>query len=232
MILKRSAAERGHFDHGWLDTWHTFSFGDYHEPEQMGFRHLRVLNEDRVQPAKGFATHSHWDMEIVTLVLEGALEHKDDLGNGSIIRPGDVQRMTAGTGVTHSEFNHSQEDLVHFLQIWIVPDRKDLQPGYEQRSFPAEGKQGRLRRIISPEGRDDTIAIHQNVSIFDCSLEAGASARHVLRPGRQAWVQIASGAVEINGVSLEAGDGAAVSDEGSIDLSASSPSELFLLELT
>jgi len=231
MIRKRPAAERGHFDHGWLDTYHTFSFGDYHDSAHMGFRHLRVLNEDRVRPGQGFGTHAHWDMEIVTVVVAGALEHKDTLGNGSIIRAGDVQRMTAGTGVSHSEFNHSTEEMVHFLQIWLVPDRTGLTPSYEQRSFSPEGKRGRLRPLVSPEGHGDTLVVHQQASIFDAHLPAGAGASHPLAAGRHAWVQVISGGVQVNGVALEVGDGAAVSDEASVELAASVPCDLLLFDL-
>lgn len=231
MIRRRLSAERGHRDHGWLDTYHTFSFGEYHDPDHMGFRLLQVINEDRVKPSQGFDTHAHWDMEIVTVVLSGALEHRDSLGNGCVIHGGDVQCMTAGTGVEHSEFNRSDSELVHFLQIWIVPDRRGLHPSYEQRTFPPEGKRGRLRLVVSPEGRDDSVGIHQDIAMFDCHLEPGEELSHSFAAGRHAWIQMTAGEVEANGTRLAAGDGAAVSDEREVRMRAASPAELLLLDL-
>ena len=213
MITVRRSSERGHFDHGWLDTRHTFSFADYRDPRHMGFRSLRVLNEDRVRPGQGFATHGHRDMEIVSVVLEGALSHRDSMGNGSVIRPGDVQRMTAGTGVRHSEFNPSPSEPVHFLQIWILPDREGLSPGYEQKHVPPEERRDRLRLLASPDGADGSLTVHQDARIYATALGPGAEVRHRIAPGRHAWVQVTGGALDLNGVPLEAGDGAAVSGE-------------------
>jgi redox-sensitive bicupin YhaK (pirin superfamily) len=231
MISVRPGHERGHANHGWLDTYHTFSFADYHDPRYMGFRHLRVINEDRVQPGAGFGTHSHRDMEILTCVLEGALEHRDSMGNSSVIRPGELQRMSAGTGVSHSEYNHSQVDPVHLLQIWILPERKGLTPGYEQRVFPREERQGRLRLVAARDGRDGALTVHQDVNLFAGILEPGQTVLHRLRQGRHAWVQMARGGVRLNGIPLEAGDGAAVSDEEALSLGAEQPSELLLFDL-
>jgi redox-sensitive bicupin YhaK (pirin superfamily) len=197
----------------------------------MGFRSLRVINEDRVEPGAGFGTHSHRDMEILTYVLEGSLAHRDSMGNGSVIRPGDVQRMTAGTGVSHSEYNHSQVDPVHLLQIWILPEQKGLQPGYEQRSFPMEERQGRLRLIAARDGRDGAVTIHQDVSLFAGVLASGQRITHRLRRGRHAWIQVARGVVQVNGILLKAGDGAAVSEEEALGVSADEASELLLFDL-
>ncbi|HEU4402377.1 MAG TPA: pirin family protein, partial [Candidatus Polarisedimenticolia bacterium] len=219
MIRLRRASERGHTNLGWLDSRHTFSFGDYHDPDQMGFGHLRVLNEDRVEPKEGFGTHGHRDMEILSVVLSGSLEHKDSLGTGSVIRPGDVQWMSAGTGVTHSEFNPSSRAPVHFLQIWIVPDRTRLRPEYGQKSFPPEERQGRLCLVASRDGREGSLTIHQDASVYSTVLDKGRKVVHHPAAGRRAWVQVALGAVALNGEALEAGDGAAVSDEKSITLS-------------
>jgi redox-sensitive bicupin YhaK (pirin superfamily) len=216
MIAIRKAAERGHFDHGWLDTWHTFSFANYRDPRHMGFGRLRVINEDFVAPGQGFGTHPHHDMEIVTYILEGALEHKDSMGTGSVIRRGDVQRMTAGTGVRHSEFNPSPAEPVHLLQIWILPEKRDLTPEYEQRAFSDEEKRNRLRRVASRDGRDGSLRIHQDVDLFASLLDPGTELEHALAPGRVAWVQVASGGIMVNGERLDAGDGAALSDETSL----------------
>lgn len=218
MIQIRKASERGRFDHGWLDTKHTFSFADYYDPKWMGFRTLRVLNEDRVQPAEGFPTHAHRDMEIVTYVLEGALEHHDSMKNGSVIRPGDVQRMSAGRGVTHSEYNHSKTEPVHFLQIWIVTEKNGIEPGYEQKTFSAEQKTGTLRLIASRDGRDGSVTVHQDTDIYATLLKAGETTRLGLNPGRHAWVQIARGEAVVNGETLSAGDGAAFSDERAVEV--------------
>ena len=231
MIQVRRSDERGRSEHGWLDSRHTFSFADYQDPRHMGFRQLRVINEDRVQPAHGFPTHAHRDMEIVSYVLEGALEHKDSMGNGSIIRPGDVQRMSAGTGVMHSEYNPSDAEPVHFLQIWILPERQGLPPGYEQRAFPAPEKAGKLRLVASRTGREGSVTVHQDVDLFAAALAPGAAVAHRLRAGRHAWVQVARGAVAVNGVALGQGDGAAVSDETTVELRASRPSEVLLFDL-
>jgi len=233
MITIRPAGERGHVDHGWLNTWHTFSFADYHDPAHHQFRALRVINEDFVQPGYGFGTHPHRDMEIVTYVLEGALSHKDSMGTGSTIRPGDVQRMSAGTGVLHSEYNHSKQELVHLLQIWIFPEKKDLEPSYEQKTFSQDDKRNRLRLVASRDGRDGSVTIHQDASIYAAVLDTGKSVRHQLAPGRHAWVQVARGSVTLNGKTLSAGDGAAVSDESVVELkgAGSQPAELLVFDL-
>ena len=232
MIAVRPAAERGHADHGWLDTRHTFSFASYHDPRHMGFRSLRVINEDRVQPAEGFGTHAHRDMEILTWVLEGALEHKDSMGNGSVIRPGDLQRMSAGTGVTHSEFNPSREAPVHFLQIWLLPRERGLPPGYEQKRFPQEARRGRLRLIAAGDGREGAVTIHQDADVWTALLQPGESVRHALAPGRYAWLHVARGAVSLNGSTLGAGDGAAVSDEAALEITGAARAEVLLFDLT
>ena len=232
MITVRPAAERGHADHGWLDTRHTFSFASYHDPGHMGFRSLRVINEDRVQPAQGFGTHAHRDMEILTWVLEGALEHKDSMGNGSVIRPGDLQRMSAGTGVTHSEFNPSREAGVHFLQIWLLPRERGLPPGYEQKRFPQKERRGRLRLVAAGDGRDGAVTIHQDADLWTALLQPGESVRHALVPGRYAWLHVARGAVSLNGSTLGAGDGAAVSDEVAIEITGAVRAEVLLFDLT
>jgi redox-sensitive bicupin YhaK (pirin superfamily) len=231
MIAVRPAAERGHADHGWLDTRHTFSFASYHDPRHMGFRSLRVINEDRVKPGEGFGTHAHRDMEILTWVLEGALEHKDSMGNGSVIRPGDLQRMSAGTGVTHSEFNPSREEPVHFLQIWLLPRERGLPPGYEQKGFPEEERRGRLRLIAAGDGRDGAVTIHQDADLWTALLEPGESVRHALAPGRYAWLHVARGAVSLNGSTLGAGDGAAVSDEAALEIAGAADAEVMLFDL-
>jgi len=231
MLTVRKAQERGHARHGWLESYHTFSFAGYHDPRFMGFRDLRVINEDRVQPKQGFGTHSHRDMEIVSYVLEGALAHEDSLGTGSVIRPGDVQRMSAGTGVSHSEFNHSPDELVHFLQIWILPERDGLAPSYEQKHFAPEERRGRLRLVAAPDGRDGSIRIHQDVALYATLLGAGDELSHALRPGRHAWVQVARGTCALNGVLLEAGDGVAVSDETSLRLSDAKDAEVLVFDL-
>jgi redox-sensitive bicupin YhaK (pirin superfamily) len=231
MIVKRPAALRGHFDHGWLDTSHTFSFAGYHDPAHMGFRSLRVINEDRVAGGQGFGAHSHTDMEIVTYVLEGALEHADSMGNRSVIVPGDVQRMSAGTGVTHSEFNPKPDQPVHFLQIWILPDRRGLAPGYEQKAIPSMEERGVLRLVASRDGRDGSVTIHQDVDLFASRLEPGERVDHTLRPNRHAWLQVVSGTVELNGTALAAGDGAAVSRENALAVVAREPTHFLLFDL-
>jgi quercetin 2,3-dioxygenase len=231
MITIRKAQERGHARHGWLESFHTFSFADYQDPRHMGFRTLRVINEDRVQPRRGFGTHAHRDMEIVSYVLEGALEHKDSLGTGSVIRPGDVQRMSAGTGVTHSEFNHSAKELVHFLQIWIIPEREGLPPSYEQKHFPAAERRGALRLVASRDAREGSLRIHQDAELWTALLERGESVERALRPSRHAWLQVARGRCELNGTPLEAGDGAAASNEAALRISAGADAELLLFDL-
>jgi redox-sensitive bicupin YhaK (pirin superfamily) len=231
MITRRPAGARGHRDHGWLDTRHTFSFADYHDPAHMGFRHLRVINEDRVAPGAGFPAHGHRDMEILSYVLAGALAHKDSLGTGSVIHAGDVQRMTAGTGVVHSEYNASATEPVHFFQVWIVPAARGLAPGYEQKTFPEEDKRGRWRLIASRDGRAGSLTIHQAAELYAAVLDAGRDVAHDLGPGRGAWVQVARGTVHLNGQRLEAGDGAAVEGESALTIEAATPSELLLFDL-
>jgi hypothetical protein len=231
MIRLRKSNERGHADHGWLNTYHTFSFADYYDPQQLGFRALRVINEDRVQPKAGFPTHPHRDMEIITYVLEGGLEHKDSMGNGSVIRPGEVQRMSAGTGITHSEFNHSGTELVHFLQIWIVPEQKGVNPGYEQKVFPDAEKVNRLRLIACRDGREGSVAINQDVNLYAALLEPGAALTYAMPAGRHVWLQVARGSVELNGHPLAQGDGAAVSDEKQLMVAGREKAELLLFDL-
>src|SRR5213083_172332 len=230
MIELRKSADRGHAQHGWLESDHSFSFADYYDPQHMGFGALRVINDDRIAPGMGFGTHGHRDMEIVTYVLEGALEHKDSLGTGSVIRPGEVQRMTAGTGVTHSEYNPSRTEPVHFLQIWILPERQGLAPGYEQRAFPAAEMQGRLRLVASRDGRESSVTLHQDARILAARLAPGEEIVHSFAPGRHAWVQVVRGALALDGTALAAGDGTAVSDESRFALAARAPSELLLFD--
>jgi hypothetical protein len=228
----RRAGDRGLADHGWLRSFHTFSFADYYDPSHMGYRALRVINEDRVQPGMGFGTHAHQDMEIVSYVIEGELSHKDSMGNGSIIRPGDVQRMSAGTGVRHSEFNPSPVNPVHFLQIWILPDRRGHAPGYEQKSFPPAERDGRLRVVASRDGREGSVALHQDALLFAGSFVAGQTARHELDAGRHAWVHVVRGSIDVNGTSLEAGDAAAIEGAAPIDLAGTSGGDVLLFDLT
>ena len=232
MIALRRAEHRGHFDFGWLETFHTFSFGEYYDPNQMGFRALRVINEDRVQPGQGFPTHGHRDMEIISYVLEGALQHRDSLGTGSVIRPGEVQRMSAGTGVTHSEFNASSSKLVHFLQIWISPDRRGHEPSYEQRTAPDADKRGTLRLIAGPAGRGALVSIHQDVRLYSVLLERDMEVVHELRPERHAWVQVARGAITLDGQPLWESDGAAVSAQASLRLIGIEPAEVLVFDLS
>ena len=231
MMHIRRSRDRGHFDHGWLDTYHTFSFGDYDDPRHVEFRALRVLNEDVVAPDKGFPAHPHRDMEIVTYVLEGALRHRDSMGNGSVIRPGDVQRMSAGTGVTHSEHNSSTSEPVHLLQIWIYPEHNGLAPGYEQKAFSDAEKRGRLRLVASPDGREGSVTIHQDAELYATLLAAGETVRQEGKPGRHAWVQVARGSVKLNGQELSAGDGAALSGETTILLTGVRDAEALLFDL-
>jgi hypothetical protein len=229
MIETRPAGERGKSDFGWLDSRHTFSFGDYYDPDHMGFGPLRVINEDRVKPGAGFGTHGHRDMEIISYVLEGALEHKDSIGTGSVIRPGEVQIMSAGTGIRHSEFNHSQTDPVHFLQIWVLPARNGLPPRYDQKEVPAAEKRGRLRLVGSPDGHDGSILIHQDVEIYDASLASGEQVAHHLAAGRRAWVQVVRGGVEVNGRAARAGDGVAIEAELALTVTAQAEGAEFLV---
>jgi redox-sensitive bicupin YhaK (pirin superfamily) len=231
MLTVRKSEHRGHADHGWLKAYHTFSFADYHDPQQMSFGSLRVINEDRVQPGRGFGQHGHRDMEIITYILDGALEHKDSMGNGSVIRPGDVQRMSAGTGVTHSEFNHSQTDLVHLLQIWIVPRITGVRPGYEEKHFAAADKRGKLRLIAAPDARDGALTIHQDASIYASLLETGDALEHALAAGRKAYVHVARGTVNVNGETLKAGDGAKIASENRISFTGAQHAEVLLFDL-
>ncbi len=218
MQILRRADERGHAAHGWLDSFHTFSFAEYRDPAHMGFRALRVINDDTVAPGRGFGAHPHRDMEILSYVLDGALAHKDSTGTGSVIRPGDVQRMTAGTGVVHSEHNASRTEPVHFLQIWLIPSRRGLPPGYEQRTFPVADRAGRLCLVASPDGRDGSVTVHSDASVYAGLLGDGQAAELRLAPGRHAWVQVARGAVRVNGHELGAGDGLALSDQPAVQL--------------
>jgi quercetin 2,3-dioxygenase len=231
MINIRRSNERGGGNHGWLNTKHTFSFDRYYDPRFMGFRSLRVINEDWVAPGEGFPTHPHRDMEIITYVLEGALEHKDSLGTGSVIQPGDGQRMSAGTGIRHSEFNHSQSDAVHLLQIWILPDKQGHKPGYEQKSFPAVEKEGKLRVIASPDGKDGSVTIHQDAKLFVSLLAPGQEVKHELAAGRSAWLQVAKGGVELNGQKLGQGDGAAITEESKLSIKGVENAEVLLFDL-
>lgn len=231
MIRQRLSVERGHTNLGWLDSRHTFSFDRYYDERYMGFRHLRALNEDRVKPGAGFGTHSHRDMEIISYVLDGALEHKDSTGTNSLILPDEVQRMSAGTGISHSEYNHSKTEPVHFLQMWILPEKRGLQPGYEQRQFKREEKQGRLRLVASRDGRDGALTVHQDVKLYVALLDAQQEVVHRLKTGRHAWLQAARGGVELNGATLSAGDGAAVSEEEMLKIRASEAAEILLFDL-
>lgn len=232
MIQVRNAGERGHAYHGWLDSWHTFSFADYYDADQMGFGPLRVINDDRVEPGAGFGTHGHRDMEIITYVLEGALEHKDSLGNGGVMRYGDVQRMSAGSGIRHSEFNHSQSEPVHFLQIWIIPERPNFAPSYEQKKFSGDEKRGRLRLIASRDGRDGSVVIHQDANVYAAQLDGADSVEYGFSPGRAGYLHIASGSLELNGRELRAGDGVRVTDEPGIVLGNGRNAEVLLFDLS
>lgn len=231
MIAVRKSAERGHAEHGWLDSRFTFSFAEYHDPRFMGFRALRVINEDRVQPGEGFPTHPHQDMEIVTYVLEGSIAHKDSMGTSSTIRPGEVQRMTAGTGVRHSEYNPSKSEMLHLFQIWILPSQRALTPSYEQKSFPDDQKRGRLRLVASQDGKDGSVTVHQDVSLYSTLLDEGAVVKHALNAGRHAWIQVTRGAIDLNGTALMAGDGAAVSDETRMEIRGRKAAEILLFDL-
>ncbi|MEZ6142650.1 MAG: pirin family protein [Zavarzinella sp.] len=231
MITIRPAKERGHANHGWLDTWHTFSFASYRDFNHMGFRSLRVMNEDWVAPGQGFGTHPHNDMEIVTYVLEGALEHKDSMGNGEVLRPGEFQRMTAGTGITHSEFNPSEKEAVHLYQIWLFPEAKGLTPSYEQKKFPDEGMQNQLRLVASRTAEDCSLLIHQDARIYLSKLDDGAHVELPLAEGRHAWLQVLRGAVDVNGTKLATSDGAAISEENHLHIVANGAAEIMLFDL-
>jgi redox-sensitive bicupin YhaK (pirin superfamily) len=226
MITIRSAGERGHFNHGWLDTWHTFSFADYYDPRFLGFRSLRVINDDRIEKGKGFGTHGHRDMEIVTYMLDGELEHRDSMGNGSVIHPGKVQRMTAGTGVRHSEFNPSPVSPSHLLQIWLLPDREGLKPGYEEKFFSEADRTGEFCLVASRDGRDGSLTIHQNADVLATILKDG-TASHAFAAGRGGWLQVARGSFDLGGRQLIAGDGVAIEDEPSITLAGNGEALLF-----
>ena len=230
-LTLRLAEERGTANFGWLDSKHSFSFGHYFDANHLGFGPLRVINEDRVAPGGGFPTHPHANMEIISYVLEGALEHKDSIGTGSVIRPGDVQRMTAGTGIRHSEYNASNREPVHFLQIWIVPEEEDLQPSYEQKAFADDEKRGKLRLIGSRDGRDGSITIHRDVDLYVTLLSNRETVGHELVEGRGAWLQVARGAVTVNGEALKAGDGLSIAEAGSISITGSSEAEVLLFDL-
>jgi len=231
MITIRKSEDRGHVDFGWLDTYHTFSFDQYYDPAHMHFRSLRVINEDRVQPSHGFPTHSHRDMEIITYILSGALEHRDSMSNGSVIRPGDVQRMSAGTGVSHSEFNPSDAETVHLLQIWVLPERHGLPPSYEEKHFSEEEWRGRLRLIAANDGREGAVTIHQDAQIYAAVLEAEQTVVHTLDENRSAWLQVARGTILLNEMELKQGDGAAVRRESELTIAAHDQTEVLLFDL-
>jgi quercetin 2,3-dioxygenase len=231
MLHLRPALERGHFDHGWLDTHHTFSFADYHDAAHMGFRSLRVINEDRVAPGQGFGMHGHRDMEIVTVVLEGALEHRDSFGNGAVLRPGELQRMSAGAGIRHSEFNPSATEPVHLFQIWLLPNQKNLPPSYEQKPFSDADRHNRLRLVAAPDGRDGALTIHQDAELYLASLTDGVSVSHPLAPGRAAWLQVLRGAIRVNGAALQPSDGVAITDESAVTIEAASAAEVLVFDL-
>ena len=231
MIRLRPSTERGHADHGWLDSYHTFSFASYHDRDHMGFRSLRVMNEDRVSPGKGFGTHAHANMEIVSYVLEGALEHKDSMGNGEVLKPGEFQRMSAGTGITHSEFNPSSEEPTHFYQIWLSPENDGIEPSYEQKRFNDSELGNALRLVASPRGEAGSLSIHQDARIYLSKLDAGKSAEFELAPGRHAWLQVLRGSGSLNGTALDTSDGAAISGETKLEIEATSDVELMLFDL-
>lgn len=231
MIAVRRASQRGHADHGWLNTFHTFSFADYYDERQMGFRSLRVLNDDTVSAGQGFGTHGHKDMEIVSYVLQGALSHQDSMGTGSTIKPGDVQRMSAGTGVMHSEFNGSKSEPVHFLQIWLLPDKGGIAPGYEQKNFTAADKRGQLKLIASPDGREGSVTIHADAKVYAGTFDAGQKAELPIAKGRGAWVHVAQGTAKVNGQALAAGDGVALEDEGAVSVEGVSGGEVLVFDL-
>jgi quercetin 2,3-dioxygenase len=230
-VRLRRAADRGHAQYDWLDTWHTFSFDTYYDPAQMGFRSLRVINEDRVQPGEGFGMHGHRDMEIITYVLEGALEHRDSLGTGSVLHAGELQHMTAGIGIRHSEFNPSSTEPVHLYQIWLLPEKKGLLPSYEQKRFPEAGKQGRFQLVASPSAQDGSLLIHQDARVYLSLLETGQEVGYELQPGRHAWLQVLRGTVDLNGQTFAASDGAAVSGDTVLTIRANEASEVMLFDL-
>ena len=232
MITIRRSEERGHINHGWLDTYHTFSFDKYYDPRHMSFGSLRVINEDRVAAGHGFPTHSHRDMEIITYILEGGLAHQDSMGNGSIIKPGEVQRMTAGTGVAHSEANPSADEAVHLLQIWIIPNARGLTPGYEQKMFSDESKQGKLALIASQNGREGSVTINQDADVYASKLDAGQNVTHTTAGGRKVWIQVARGSVSVNEVDLQQGDGAALTDETTVTVEGNEPAEILLFDMS
>lgn len=232
MIRIRRSEERGHANHGWLDTYHTFSFNTYYDPAYMGFRALRVINDDRVAAGMGFGTHGHRDMEIITYVLKGELAHKDSMGNGSTIYPGDVQRMSAGTGVRHSEFNGSKSDELRLLQIWLLPEREGIEPGYEQKYFGEEEKRGKLRLVASPDSREGSVKIHQDAELYSTVLGNGEEVKHTFKPGRYGYVQVARGGVSLNGQELKEGDGAAIANESELTIrGADAEAEVLLFDL-
>lgn len=231
MITIRKSKERGTGQHGWLTSHHTFSFANYYDEKHMGFRDLRVINEDTVEAGRGFGAHQHDNMEIISIVMEGALAHRDSTGGEGVLRRGEVQRMSAGTGVVHSEFNGSETEPVHFFQIWILPGQRDIKPGYEQKMFPLDERRGRLRLLVAPGAEDGALEIHQDAKLYGAILDKGQTVRHDLAPKRGAWVQVASGAVEINGQRLTAGDGAAIENESSLEISAADASEILLFDL-
>jgi len=231
MLTIRTSQQRGHFNHGWLNTYHTFSFDQYYDPRYMGFRDLRVINEDFVTPGRGFPKHGHRDMEIITYILAGALKHEDSMGNGSVIRPGDVQRMTAGTGVRHSEQNASAEESVHLLQIWILPHTLDLTPGYEQKAFSEADRHNQLRLIASNDGREGSVMVHQDVSLFASIIDAGKEVDHSMNQSRYGWLQVARGTLTINGERAGQGDGVVIVGESELKLIAQEPAEILLFDL-
>jgi redox-sensitive bicupin YhaK (pirin superfamily) len=231
MLQHRKSQERGYANHGWLKSYHTFAFADYYDPNFLGFRSLRVINEDFVQAGAGFPTHGHRDMEIITYVLEGQLEHKDDLGNGSVIQHGKIQRMTAGTGIRHSEFNPSAQEPVHLLQIWILPNQTDLTPSYEEKEIDLSPSMGRFQAIATSDGRDQTITVHQDISLSTAQLKAGTNLQQLFDPQRYGWLQVAKGNLLLNGLSLETGDGVAISQESLLEITAATDSELLLFDL-
>lgn len=231
MIQVRRSNERGAVDMGWLKAQHSFSFGDYYDPEHMGFGNLRVINEDRIEPAKGFGTHGHKDMEIVTYMIEGELEHKDNMGNGSVIRRGEVQRMSAGTGVMHSEFNHSEQDRAHLLQIWILPERTGISPGWEEKLFSKDDKHNRLRLIASRDAREDSLQIHQSLDLFATILDKGRTLTHKMQEDHRGWIQVVNGQLDVNGTSLDKGDGAAIERLTELQMSAVTNTEFLLFDM-
>ncbi|HAA32916.1 MAG TPA: quercetin 2,3-dioxygenase [Cyanobacteria bacterium UBA8553] len=231
MITVRKAQDRGHANHGWLDSNHTFSFANYYDPKHMGFRALRVINEDRVSPGMGFGTHGHRDMEIITYVLEGAIEHKDSIGTGSVIQPGEVQRMSAGTGIMHSEFNHSKTEPVHLLQIWLLPEKEGLPPSYEQQNFSPAKTPGQLHLVAARGGRENALTVHQDVDLYAAVLKKGDRISHSFKPQRHAWVQVARGTITLNGLPLDTSDGAAISNETDIVIEATTDAEILLFDL-